>query len=196
MKSFGRRFRDWASSGSKSSQIFYFFIMTLVFPMLLMGFALAVLSPVMLFFVVKDWSEVRGTYLIETTAYRTTKGTVLETSTYETVAKTGPETHYRILYEYNIQDTKFQSTQVTFTRTGSSDESFALRYLEKYPVGKKIDVYYLPDEPNFSVLEPTQSGNFLLEFLSIALGLLAGSFYLFNKITNRISHDRKTHPRR
>ena len=37
---------------------------------------------------------------------------------------------------------------------GEKNPRYAERYVSKYPIGKRVNVYYKSDEPTFSVLEP------------------------------------------
>jgi hypothetical protein len=61
---------------------------------------------------------------------------------------------YKIWYEYEVNENQYKSNRVSYSYTGSSDKSFAASYINKYPVGKSVIVYYDPLNPKKSVLEP------------------------------------------
>ncbi len=62
--------------------------------------------------------------------------------------------HFEIWYEYEVDDKVYKSDRVNYGFTGSSDEAFATEYIEKYPIGKTVKVYYDPKNPQKAVLEP------------------------------------------
>jgi hypothetical protein len=57
-------------------------------------------------------------------------------------------------YSYNVSGQEFQSTRRTFTDARTSSSKRAQRILERYPQGSSVTVYYRPDNPSMSVLEP------------------------------------------
>jgi len=68
----------------------------------------------------------------------------------------GSSTTYQaeILYQYSVADTAFNSNRVAYGDYGSSSPSHARRIVNRYPVGKTVIVYYMPDNPEESLLEP------------------------------------------
>ncbi len=117
-----------------------------------------------------------------------TEGTVLksdvvsETSTSGTGRDRRTSTTYKaaILYEYTVEGEKRSSSQVSFGQYSSSDPSHAQKISVKYPVGKKVKVFYSPEEHGKAVLEPgvTFSSYLVLiigsVFFLIGGGLLTG----------------------
>ncbi len=69
-------------------------------------------------------------------------------------------------YEYEVQQIKYQSDHIQFT--SYSDPETAARLASKYPKGKCVTVYYCPDKPELSVLEP---GPFWIELILLVIGL-------------------------
>jgi len=61
---------------------------------------------------------------------------------------------FYIQYEYYIEGNKMTSERVHFGYQASSNPSYAQEYINKYPIGKEVIVYYNPDDPRESVLEP------------------------------------------
>lgn len=62
--------------------------------------------------------------------------------------------HARIFYEYRVEGTTFNGDRVSYGDSGSSDPSPARRIVNRYPKGKDVTVYYMPEDPEVCVLEP------------------------------------------
>jgi len=59
-----------------------------------------------------------------------------------------------VLYEYSVNDTKYSSNMVSFVGEDESEmQGHARRIVNRYPPGKKVIVYYNPDNPKEAVLE-------------------------------------------
>ena len=93
-----------------------------------------------------------------------------------------------ILYSYTVKNQAMESNQVWFSAgySSSSREEFQ-RTVIKYPVGKKVKVYYDPDDPVVAVLNP---GAFISTYIFLYFGriemgigciLLIISIYLLRK---------------
>ncbi len=91
--------------------------------------------------------------------------------------------HFEILYEYAVDKKVYTSDKVIYSSTGSSDKNYALNYVNKYPVGKEITVYYDPNHPEKSVLEPlVRDYQLIYMFIGFAiLGLFIASLSIFIK---------------
>jgi hypothetical protein len=79
----------------------------------------------------------------------------------------GTALHYRIGYEYQVNEEPYWSDCVNYGFTGSNDGNFATAYVAKYPAGTQVVVYYDPLDPQRSVLEPDvkEYDSFLLAIL-------------------------------
>jgi hypothetical protein len=58
-----------------------------------------------------------------------------------------------ILYEYRANAESFQSKQIFIGQKFPSSLDFSNDFVEKYPAGKNVTVFYNPEKPDFSVLE-------------------------------------------
>jgi len=81
--------------------------------------------------------------------------------------------HADIAYEYTVDGQSYNNYKVSYGDYGSSDKSHAQAILNRYPLGKKVPVYYQPDDQSESVLEPegTKQG--------IMLKIIIGSAFMF-----------------
>lgn len=61
--------------------------------------------------------------------------------------------HAAIVYDYSVQGTKYSGHRVAFGEYGSSNPNHAREILNRYPLGRQVDVYYNPSKPQDSVLE-------------------------------------------
>ena len=57
-------------------------------------------------------------------------------------------------YEYDVDGTTHSGDSVDFGDYGSSSSSHAQGIVDRYPEGKEVVVYYMPDNPDVCVLEP------------------------------------------
>jgi len=57
-----------------------------------------------------------------------------------------------VRYEFSVNDTLFEGSRITFGSVSTSDSEDAKEKLRKYPLRKKVDVYYDPEFPGESVL--------------------------------------------
>lgn len=79
-----------------------------------------------------------------------------------------------IKYEYFVKGSRYVSSQISYTLI-IGDYSGSVEIIREYPKGKKVTVYYNPDNPMDAVLKTEISGQiswlFILSVLSIILGL-------------------------
>lgn len=58
-----------------------------------------------------------------------------------------------VSYDYKVGGTTYSSSRISFGQFGSSDSSHARSVLNRYPVDRKVEVFYSPADPALSVLE-------------------------------------------
>jgi hypothetical protein len=58
-----------------------------------------------------------------------------------------------VLYDYKVDNTKYSSNRVGYGDYRSSNPSGARKIVNKYPKGKEVSVFYMPNDPEESVLE-------------------------------------------
>lgn len=64
-------------------------------------------------------------------------------------------TYYaNILYEYSVDGTIFSGSRVGYGDFGTDNSTHATQVLSVYPTNKRINVYYMPQNPEESLLEP------------------------------------------
>lgn len=90
---------------------------------------------------------------VRTSDLRTTPGTILS-SVVQYHGGRSSSYNYNIRYQYAAAGKWYQSNQVSFGSWGDRDPAFAQSYVNRYPVGAPVVVYYLPAHPSFAVLEP------------------------------------------
>ena len=60
----------------------------------------------------------------------------------------------RIRYEFDVDGTVHSGDRVSFGDYSSSFSSHAKGIVNRYPEGKEVTVYYMPENPDVCVLEP------------------------------------------
>lgn len=81
-------------------------------------------------------------------------------------------------YEYEVGGVRYESKRVSFetgNRTGSSKVEEVLMLEARYPPKAEILVYYDPDKPAFSVLEPLEPGVALRDLYDGVIALIVGA---------------------
>ncbi|OHB21367.1 MAG: hypothetical protein A3J67_03435 [Parcubacteria group bacterium RIFCSPHIGHO2_02_FULL_48_10b] len=88
----------------------------------------------------KNWPSAEGTVTVS----RLSTHTGSDSTTY------GAD----IAYDYTVEGVLYTGSKVTFGDYSSSDPSHAREVVNRYSEGKSVIVYYNPDDPKTSVLEP------------------------------------------
>ncbi len=122
------------------------------------------------------------------TDWPTTDGKVIE-SELERHRDNEGETMYKalVVYEYTLDGGEFESDRVWFGGGYStSDRSDMQSVVREYSVGKKVTVYYSPDDPSESVPQP---GAFFSSYLLFGIGLIflaVGSLMVVGVVVKRV----------
>lgn len=91
-----------------------------------------------------DWPNTQGEIVESSVDRRRSSGNDGSSTTY----------HAEILYEFSVDGTLFNGSRVAYGDYGSSNPSHARRIVNNYPKGKSVTVYYMPGNPEESLLEP------------------------------------------
>jgi hypothetical protein len=135
-----------------------------------------VLSAAVMFFCLlllyKNFNNIRGAFFIDPAALRRTQGEIISSTVRYKYGRKSSGYVYEILYDYEVGDNLYLSYQVNFASIiGDDKPAFAQAYVGKYPVGKKVIVFYKFDEPSFSVLEPDVKNGTIYMFIGLSSGL-------------------------
>ena len=84
-----------------------------------------------------------------------------------------------IEYEYRVHLVSYKSKQLYWVQNLSKQTlEKAEEFASQFPLGKKVLVYYNPDKPQESVLDPYKSGSVFREFFFGIIPLFVGGFIL------------------
>lgn len=72
-----------------------------------------------------------------------------------------------VVYRYEVDDQELEGDNIWFGQFSSSDRSEMQKLVKQYPVGEIVDVYYMPDDPGESVLQP---GAFTSSYIVLGIG--------------------------
>jgi len=86
----------------------------------------------------------------------TAQGKILSSSVKSgTTAGSETKTYAEVTYEFSINGTTFYGDRVMYGGyIASSRPSYAMNIVKRYPKGKKVTVYYMPENPEECLLEP------------------------------------------
>jgi len=147
-------------------------------PILILSFAF-VFGFVFTGFLFKD--ELKGMVLSGVIKYGTAKGEITKSDTKLDTGRYTSKLIVDIKYDYEVDSIPYVSSVINF----AADYHNIDYYLAKYPLGKKVRVYYEVGNPSFAVLEPDKKdwSLVLLPFIWIVLG---GIFFLFIYLSTKI----------
>ena len=86
--------------------------------------------------------------------------------------------HARVSYRYATDGNSYLSRRITFGDIGSSRNT-AMSLVDKYSVGKSVSVYYNPESPDISVLEP---GDPPISHIFLMVLFTVGALFSFAKL--------------
>src|SRR5512133_3462764 len=73
-----------------------------------------------------------------------TGGTIVSSTVTEYNGKSGRTYRPMVMFAYSVGAVRFMSNRITFGQLASSRRSSAERYVSRYPVGRRVEVYYDP----------------------------------------------------
>lgn len=80
-----------------------------------------------------------------------------------------------IEYEFSVEGKDFRGDRVAYGDYGSSSPSHAEDVAGRYPPGKEVTVYYLPENPAECLLEPGASAKaWILPIVGVAFVVAGG----------------------
>ncbi len=74
-----------------------------------------------------------------------------------------------VRYRYLVDGKPYSGQKVSFGEVGSSSSGSARKIVNRYPVSREVPVFYNPEEPELSVLEPGTSWS---SMLPLGIGIL------------------------
>lgn len=92
---------------------------------------------------------------IQSSKWPSTSGLVLESKVDRRTDSDGDVSYKaNIKYEYKVEEGTHHSRRIMFGDFGSNISSRARKFVDKYPVGMEVDVYYHPQKPELAAIEP------------------------------------------
>ncbi|NIS81780.1 MAG: DUF3592 domain-containing protein [Anaerolineales bacterium] len=118
----------------------------------------------------------------QTRAWPSTLGIVKESRVHKRFSA-GDSTEYQPLvrYTFSYRGQEFESDQIFLGAKQFSRPSKALPYVQRYPEGQSVTVYYNPQDPYQSVLETGHSSRIYVVLVSgvVLIGVAVFIFFLF-----------------
>jgi hypothetical protein len=121
-------------------------------------------------------------------SWPTADGVVMRSEvTRSTDSEGGDSYSPEVTYSYNVNNTNFVNDMIKFGENSYSSRRKADEIAGNYPVGKNVTVYYDPEKPERSVLEPgVSAGSFIVIgigvfFILITLVIVPITYFLRNR---------------
>lgn len=90
----------------------------------------------------------------------------------------------KILYTYQVDGKEYSCDNIVFGGVTSGKHSKMYeRYVERYPIGSSVRVYYNPKEPENAVLEPQETWGFKKYYILASFLAVCGIFFVINYFT-------------
>lgn len=115
-----------------------------------------------LFICIREWRHIKNQK--KSDQWLSIEGVIVESKPYNPVGSLLPV----IKYSYQIEDSTF-TNDFEFPPGTAAMPEFSKSYMEKYPEGKTINVFYNPEDANQSTLEPGQQKD---DWLIFGIGVL------------------------
>jgi hypothetical protein len=84
-----------------------------------------------------------------------------------------------VRYTYEVFDQEYTGTRIRFGAQGYNESSTAQEEIRRYPSGKRVDVFYDPENPSTAVLTKGAGGG-VWNFVGLgSVFVVTGTFLLF-----------------
>jgi hypothetical protein len=127
----------------------------LLFIYSLIGMAIA------LYQVVNRWDDMRATYFSDPLTRQMTTGQIVASTYHSVSGRTGTSFIPDIAYTYQVNGVEYRSTKITFEHRDFSSSAHVESFIQYYPVGRSVPVYYDPTDPQLASLERFSKGDFV-----------------------------------
>jgi hypothetical protein len=108
--------------------------------------------------------------------YRKTTGTIVKSQVKKVENQISYEAYYPLVeYEYQVNGKTYRSNRIFLTNL-ESDYNTIKKIVDKYPEGKKIDIYYNPFKPEDSLLKRNYHTGMFIQTL-VFFGMLSVFIY-------------------
>jgi hypothetical protein len=107
----------------------------------------------------------------------TTEGIVISSKVAESGFSDNAAWHPYVSYRYSVRGKEYISEDIEVIRVNNGNtDYYARQVVERYPVGRRVKVYYVHDNPAMALLEPGVPDN---DIFASALLLVIGGVGLF-----------------
>ncbi len=143
-------------------------------------------------FFTRDIHELRGKLFANSRSWAVTTGSITQSELVQPSRRSRRWIHEKITYRYVVNSRVYSGQRVTFWSLHAAPGAYhsAQNRVARYPVGRIVPVFYLPENPAYCVLEPNEkeylsvvlySCLMLMLFGGFAAGLIGNYKYLWRK---------------
>lgn len=112
--------------------------------------------------------------LLPLSSFKTTSGVITHSQLRQGIGRNAGW-RFNIRYRYEVNRIVYFCNVVRFDRK-NGEYKFSNSYVSKYPTGKRVIVYFLPQEPSFAVLEPEHKQQGLISLVTTVTVFLLSFF--------------------
>ncbi|MBA6256017.1 MULTISPECIES: DUF3592 domain-containing protein [unclassified Colwellia] len=110
------------------------------------------------------FDDIRGSFFLNTIEFIETDGQINKS---DISHGSKPRFKFDIIYQYKVNGKSYESNRIGFGFKGSDKKQNVDLIINRYPIGKRVAVYFDKSNPSFSVLEPERNSKFGFIFLSV-----------------------------
>ncbi len=127
------------------------------------------------------FDDIRGSFFLNTIEFIEADGEINKS---DISHSSKPRFRFDIIYQYKVNGKSYESSRIGFGFKGSDKKENVDQIINRYPIGKKVAVYFDKSNPSFSVLEPERNSKFGFLLLSV-LYLMGVGLVIYTLVKSR-----------
>ena len=133
-----------------------------------------------------NWYEIKLNYFGDINSFPKIEGTIQDAGIALSNRNSVIYYYPHVIYSYNVNNVKYKSERISFEGVRFNGNGLAESYMRRFPIGGKVQVYYDPENPRISVLDPNGRNYYIIEFI----GVLSFLFFIIVFIVRRYFRSR------
>jgi uncharacterized integral membrane protein len=136
------------------------------------GIASILFFTISIILIYNNWYEIKLNYFGDINSFPKIEGTIQDAGIAISNRKTYIYYYPCVTYSYNVNNVKYKSERISFEGVRFNENGLAESYMRRFPIGGKVQVYYDPEDPRISVLDPNGRNYYVIEFIGVLSFLL------------------------
>jgi hypothetical protein len=136
------------------------------------GIASILFFAISIILIYNNWYEIKLNYFGDINSFLKIEGTIQDAGIALSNRKTSIYYYPCVTYSYNVNNVQYKSERISFEGVRFNENGLAKSYMRRFPIGGKVQVYYDPENPRISVLDPNGRNYYVIEFIGVLSFLL------------------------